>query len=140
MVRPGDTAPRWESLNYGLTADSTVLAVVQGDGRRFVVFYLASGTEHTLPHINDRGKKGQPKPMPHVGYGWWARRSDGREAWGVSMLRPWRGVHTLDEIIRDVCERSGCTFVLRPASHAAALALIAEEERRPIVVVLRPGQ
>lgn len=137
-VRPGDLAPRWESLNYGVTADSTVLAVVQGEGKRFVLFYLAAGTEHTLPHVNDRGKKRQPKPKAHVGYGWWEHRTDGREAWGVAMWRPWEGPQTLEETIQDVCERSGCSEVLRPVDDAAMLALVAAEERRPIVVVVRP--
>jgi hypothetical protein len=114
--------------------DSTVLAVAQNADLRLVFFYLAAGTEHTLPHVNKRSRR-SPPPAPRLGYGWWARGTDGRLAWGVAVSRPWEGAHTLTEAIRDVCARTpGLTVALS----ADVAALLTEELLRPVVTVERP--
>lgn len=135
-VRPGDTAPRFESIAHNVVVDSTVLAVAQNADLRLVFFYLAAGTEHTLPHVNKRSRRSTPPaPAPRLGYGWWARGTDGRLAWGVTHTRLWEGEATLTEAIRDVCERHPRLDVLMLADVAA---LVQEELRRPVVPVPRP--
>jgi hypothetical protein len=52
-VRPGDTAPRFESIAHNVVVDSTVLAVAQNADLRLVFFYLAAGTELSLIHISE---------------------------------------------------------------------------------------